>query len=168
MERAKESKKTQNRESSSASDHHFRNVVSFRIFSVLVLFINLLHIQIKSCQVLKILKITPESQNTLWHQAITSGLLSLLWSDIQCIQNPGCGHPSPSRVFGLPSLPRCTSTECICLNCKMYLSKLENVFVQIVKCIYPSPCRVFGLPSLPRCTSTECICLNCKMYLSKL
>ena len=34
----------------------------------------------------------------------------------------------------------------ICTNCKMCLSKLQNVFVHIAKCI----------------------CLNCKMYLSKL
>ena len=34
--------------------------------------------------------------------------------------------------------------KCICLNCKMYLFKLQNVFVQIAKCI----------------------CSNCKVYLS--
>ena len=28
--------------------------------------------------------------------------------------------------------------KCICLNCKMYLFKLQNVFVQIAKCICPS------------------------------
>ena len=34
--------------------------------------------------------------------------------------------------------------QCICSNCKMYLFKLQNVFVQIAKCI----------------------CLDCKVYLS--
>ena len=51
---------------------------------------------------------------------ITSGLLSLLWSDIQCIQNPGCGHPSPPRVFGpYPLYPTAPVL--------MYSSKLYNV-----------------------------------------
>ena len=36
--------------------------------------------------------------------------------------------------------------KCICLNCLMYFSKLQNVFVWIAKCIFP----------------------NCKMYLSEL
>ena len=36
--------------------------------------------------------------------------------------------------------------NCICSNCKLYLSKLQTVFVQIA----------------------NCICPNCKLYLSKL
>ena len=34
------------------------------------------------------------------------------------------------------------SLKCICPNCQMYLSKLLNVFVQIVKCICPH-CQIY-------------------------
>ena len=43
--------------------------------------------------------------------------------------------------------------KCICSNFKKYLSKLQNVFVQISKCI---------------CQIAKCICSNFKKYLSKL
>ena len=43
--------------------------------------------------------------------------------------------------------------KCICSNFKKYLSKLQNVFVQISKCI---------------CQIAKCICSNFKKYLSEL
>ena len=49
----------------------------------------------------------------------------------------------------------------ICPNCKMYLSKLQNVFVQIAKCICPN-CKMY-LPKLLTVfvQIAKCICLNC-------
>ena len=44
-------------------------------------------------------------------------------------------------------------TKYICLNCKMYLLKMQNISVLIAKCI---------------CLNCTYICLNIKMYLSKL
>ena len=68
-------------------------------------------------------------------------------------------------------------------NCKMYLFKLQNVFIQVAKCIHQhcnfsqlqqhsctvtktQICNVFITPLWKKIA--KCICWNCKMYLSKL
>ena len=83
--------------------------------------------------------------------------------------------------------------KCICINCKMYLSKVQHVFVQIVKVILcwflgggdqgeaagVRPVAVQPPPRHPHtqshhhqiswcCSNSKCICPNCKMYFSKL
>ena len=56
----------------------------------------------------------------------------------------------------------------ICSNCKIYLSKLQNVFVQIAKCICPK-CKMY-LSKLQNVfvQIAKCICPNWKKVLSKL
>ena len=76
---------------------------------------------------------------------------SISWSELQnkdllweikliLIEEGSVGNSCSVFRWSLPQMWN------ICPNCKMYLSKLQNVFVQIAKCI----------------------CQNCKMYLSKL
>ena len=76
--------------------------------------------------------------------------------------------------------------KCISANCRMYFSKLLNVFVQIAQCIYQlyqvqegaageeficKGClaKLYLSKSLNVFVQiAKCICLNCMMYLSKL
>ena len=57
---------------------------------------------------------------------------------------------------------------CICPNCQMYLPKLKNVFDQIVKCICPNCHMYLSKLANGSLQITKCICPNCLMYLSKL
>ena len=58
--------------------------------------------------------------------------------------------------------------KCSCPNCKMYLSKLQNVFVQIAKCICPNWKMYLSILANVFVQIANCICPNCKMHLSKL
>ena len=55
--------------------------------------------------------------------------------------------------------------KCICLNCKMYLFKLQNVFVQIAKCICSNYIVYLSKLQSVFVQIEKCISSNCKVYL---
>ena len=50
----------------------------------------------------------------------------------------------PTKTFLLNGVSAGLCWYSICPNCEMYLPKLRNVFVQIVKCIFPNQEMYFG------------------------
>ena len=60
------------------------------------------------------------------------------------------------------------AAECICSHCKMYLSKLKYVFLQIEICISPNWKMYFSKLTNVFVQINKCISPNWKMYLSKL
>ena len=55
----------------------------------------------------------------------------------RCLLSAVCPMPFPTIELKLQSCLQIV--KCICQNCKMYLSKLQNIFVvQIAKCISPN------------------------------
>ena len=78
---------------------------------------------------------------------------------------------SPISPFAQMKFPECFHlslrihpNEHICPNFKMYLSKLQNVFVQIAQYICPN-CKMY-LSKLPNVfvQIAKCICPNCKHF----
>ena len=77
---------------------------------------------------------------------------------------------SPSGCFRTKDFSRLATArlaKCICPDCKMCLSKSQNVFVQITKCICPNHKMYLYKLQNVFVQITKCICPNCKMYLSK-
>ena len=100
------------------------------------------------------------ADSKFWQHAILLHLRSKL--SRQCL-----GFCLEVQVRGLPAY-RPQFSKYICPNCKIYLSKLQNIFGQIAKCTSPKfEVQVRGLPAY-RPQFSKYIGPNCKMYLDKL
>ena len=95
------------------------------------------------------------------------------------------GQKMPMLQSALIILSTCGDlpANCICPNCEMYLSQMQNIFLKILKCFFfPFKKKYFtnlsgnanklqsALVILSTCGDllANCICPNCEIYVSQM